>query len=130
MSNLDHFNKVVSEFDHCADFITVYITEAHPLEEWTLTDNAYNMKQHTNVEDRITAAKKLRDAGIACPVVIDTMENESVHEYGAFPEAFYIIEDSIVKLKCLGPFYFYNPTFVHKWIKGYLKRIDKQTLLD
>ena len=125
MSNLDHFNKVVSEFDYCADFITVYITEAHPLEEWTLKNNAYKLKQHTKLEDRIAAAEMLRDAGIACPVVIDTMDNESVYDYASFPEALYIIEDGIVKLKCLGPYFPYSPTYVQKWIKGYLKRTNK-----
>ena len=122
MSTLDDFNKVVSEFDSCADFVTVYISEAHPLEGWTLKGNAYSINQHTKIEERTEAAELLRDAGIACPVVMDTMENDGVHQYAGFPEALYIIEDGIIRLKCLGPYGDYNPNNVRKWLQSYLKR--------
>ena len=121
MSNLDAFNKVVSEFDSVADFITVYISEAHPLEAWQLKDN-YRINQHKQIEDRRAAAEMLKDVGISCPVVMDTMTNESIDEYAALPEALYVIEDGVVKLKCLGPYHDYNPENVRKWLQSYVKR--------
>ena len=120
MSNLDAFNKVVSEFGSHADFVAVYISEAHPLEGWTLKDN-YRISQHTQIGERRIAAEMLKDAGISCPVVMDTMANEAIDEYAALPEALYIIEDSVVKLKCLGPYGDYNPENVRKWLQSYVK---------
>ena len=78
MSNLDDFNKVMSEFDSYADFVAVYISETHPLEGWTLRGNEYSISQHTRIQDRISAAEMLKDIGIRCPVVMDTMENEPI----------------------------------------------------
>lgn len=121
MSTLDAFNKVVSEFDSSADFVAVYISEAHPLEGWALKDNKYSIGQLSQIEDRRSAAEMLKDAGIACPVVMDTMKNQAIDEYAALPEALYIIEDGDVKLKCLGPFT-YNPEHVRKWLQSYVKR--------
>ena len=123
MSTLDDFNKVVSEFDSCADFVTVYISEAHPLDGWTLKGNAYSINQHTKIEERIDAAELLKDTGIACPVVMDTMENESVYQYASLPETLYIIQDGVVKLKDHGPYGDYNPDSVRKWLQSYTKRI-------
>ena len=121
MSNLDAFNEVVSEFGSVADFITVYISEAHPLEAWQLKDN-YRISQHKQIEDRRAAAEMLKDVGIACPVVMDTMANEAIEEYAALPEALYVIENGVVRLKCLGPYHDYNPENVRKWLQGYVKR--------
>ena len=95
MSNLDDFNKIVPEFDSYADFVDVYISEAHLLEGWTLKDNEYSISQHTRIQDRISAAEML-DTGIRCPVVMDTMENEGVYQYAALSEALYITEDGII----------------------------------
>ena len=123
MSALDDFNKVISEFDNCVDFVTVYITEAHPFEGWTLKNNTYNLKQHATIDDRISAAEMLRDTGIACPVVMDTMADECLYEYAAYPEAMYIIEEGIVKVKCLGPFVEKVPVNAKRWLQDYIKRL-------
>ena len=122
MSQLDAFNKVVSDFDSCADFVAVYIAEAHPLEGWTLDNNEYGIGQHKQIEDRRSAAEMLKDAGMACPVVMDTMANEAIDEYAALPEALYVIENGVVKVKCLGPYGDYNPENVRKWLQSYVKR--------
>ena len=121
MAELDAFNKVVSDFSSSADFVAVYISEAHPLEGWTLTGNEYSINQHKKIEDRRSAAEMLKDAGIACPVVMDTMANEAIDEYAASPEAYYIIENGEVKLKCLGPYGDYDPENVRKWLQSHVK---------
>ena len=37
MSNLKEFNRISEEFEQVADFITIYIEEAHPVEDGYFT---------------------------------------------------------------------------------------------
>ena len=122
MSSLDQFNKVVTNFDKYADFVTVYIKEAHPLDGWHQPGGKYDIYQHKTIDDRIAAAKMLEDYGVPCPILLDTMEDEGIYQYAAHPEALYIIENGIVKLKGLGPFSDYSPQRVREWLENYVKR--------
>ena len=122
MSTLDQFNQIVTDFDKHADFVTVYITEAHPSDGWAINANKYSyLKQHKTIEERVSAAKMLDESGIPCPVVMDTMDNESLNQYGSFPEALYIIENGVVKFKGLGPYDDYQPENVRKWLESFIK---------
>ena len=122
MSALDQFNKVVTDFDKNADFITIYIKEAHPLDGWYIPGEKYDIHQHKTIDDRIVAAKQLEDYGVSCPILLDTMDDEGVYQYAAHPEALYIIENGVVQLKGLGPFSDYNPEHVREWLENYVKR--------
>lgn len=122
MSALDQFNKVVTDFDKDVDFLAVYISEAHPLEGWFVPGGKYNLNQHKSIDDRISSAELLQDAGIACPVVIDTMNNEGINQFAALPEALYVVENGVVKFQGLGPGDEYNPADLRKWLESYVKR--------
>ena len=122
MAMLDQFNKVVTDFAQHADFLVIYLREAHPVDEWYVYGMDYDIYQHKTIEDRITAANMLKDCGVPCPILLDTMDNESVYEYAALPEALYIIANGVVQLKGLGPFHGYNPEHVRKWLDNYVKR--------
>ena len=122
MSSLDQFNKVVTDFDKHADFITIYVKEAHPLDGWYVPGGKYDIHQHKTIEDRISAAKMLEDYGVPCPILLDTMDDEGIYQYAAHPEALYIIENGVVQLKGLGPFSDYNPEHVREWLENYVKR--------
>ena len=69
----------------------------------------------------------LKDYGIPCPILLDTMDNEGVYEYAAQPEVLYIIENSVVQLKGLGPRSGYDPERVRKWLENYVKRHQTDT---
>ena len=116
-----NLKKVVTDFAHHVDFIVVYLREADPLDEWYVYGMDYDIYQHKTIDDRITAAHMLKDCGMPCPIILDTMDDESVFEFAALPEAFYIIENGVVQLKGLGPFR-YNPQHVRKWLDNYVKR--------
>ena len=120
MGTLDQFNKVVTDFHKHADFITIYIREAHPVDGW-YTPGGYDIYQHKTIDDRIAAAKQLEDYGVPCPILLDTMDNESVYQYAAQPEALYIIENGIIQSKGLGPTEGYNPERVREWLENYVK---------
>ena len=120
MWTLDQFNKVVTDFHKHADFITIYIREAHPIDGW-YTPGGYDIYQHKTIDDRIAAAKQLEDYGVPCPILLDTMDNEGVYQYAAQPEALYIIENGIIKAKGLGPREGYDPERVREWLENYVK---------
>ena len=123
MSSLDQLNKIVTDFDKYADFVTIYIKEAHPLDGWYVPGGTdVDIHHHRTIDDRIAAAKLLKDWGVTCPILVDTMEDEGIYQYAAHPEALYIIENGVVKLKGLGPFSDYNPEHVREWLEHYVKR--------
>ncbi len=79
-----------------ADFVIIYIDEAHATDGWAFNANKYKIRHHADLEDRITAARMLTDEQLPCPVVDDTMKNEARKWYGAMPERLFIILDGTV----------------------------------
>ncbi len=79
-----------------ADFVTVYIDEAHATDGWIFKGNKYQIRHHVTLEDRIAAAKMLDEKQLPCPVVVDSMKNEARKWYGAMPERLFIILDWMV----------------------------------
>lgn len=115
MAKLDQFNRIVTDFAHSVDFVTVYIQEAHATNGWEIAGNDYSIAYHQTIEQRIEAAKLLFDKGLKCPLTIDLMENEASLQYAAMPESIYIIEDGKVIYQGLGP-YAYDPAEVREVI--------------
>ena len=58
MSTLDQFNQIATDFDKHADFITIYIMEAHPLDGWSIPGKYDQLKQHTRIEERISRVER------------------------------------------------------------------------
>ncbi len=79
-----------------ADFVIVYVEEAHPTDGWAIPNNSYTIEQHTSISDRILAAKLLQDEDIPCQLVVDTMTDEAQKSYGALPERLFIILNGTV----------------------------------
>jgi hypothetical protein len=95
-----------------ANFLTVYIAEAHPEDEWQMDSNVEEkivFKQPRLLEERREAAKILVER-LKCrlPVAIDGMDNGADVAFAAWPERIYIIgSDGRVAYKGgMGPFEF------------------------
>lgn len=95
-----------------ANFLTVYIAEAHPEDEWQMDSNVEEkivFKQPRLLEERREAAKILVER-LKCrlPVAIDGMDNRADAAFAAWPERIYIIgSDGRVAYKGgMGPFEF------------------------
>ena len=117
MDKLAEFNEIVRDFKDVADFVMVYISEAHPLDGWAVNHETYKRYQHTSLEERFEAAKVLKDEGIDCEVVVESMTDESIEMYASLPERLYIIQDGVIRLRGgLGPFN-YEPKVVRKWLE-------------
>lgn len=113
------FQTVAHNFDKVADFLTVYISEAHPTDDWRWNNNI-EIQQHKNLIERCDAAKRLQEScSCTAPIVVDSMQNEANDAYGAWPERLYIIQQGkIVYEGGTGP-YNYNLGEVEKWLEKY-----------
>jgi len=99
MANLEKFGELRRNFSQLVDFVTIYIEEAHPVEQGHYNGN-YDIGTHKDMNERITAAKILReDAGeqlAGSPILVDPMDDRANLAYAALPERLYILLDNHV----------------------------------
>uniref|UniRef100_A0A3Q3NCU2 Iodothyronine deiodinase n=1 Tax=Labrus bergylta TaxID=56723 RepID=A0A3Q3NCU2_9LABR len=81
---------------YIADFLVVYIEEAHPSDGWVSSDAPYQIPKHRCLEDRLTAARLMLAEVPGSNVVVDNMDNSSNAAYGAYFERLYIVRDERV----------------------------------
>jgi hypothetical protein len=73
-----------------ADFRLVYISEAHPTDGWQVRANVRDgvlIGQHTGLDDRLAAARRLRDElGLKLPILVDGMDDAVAKAFAAWPD--------------------------------------------
>ena len=122
MESLVKFGALSREF-HNADFISIYISEAHPQESGDLHENyKWQIKTHEQFEERIEAAKALsescKEMNIGAPVLVDFMDDRCNKAYGAAPERLYILlNGKIAYMGGIGPLD-YKVDEVESWLKN------------
>ena len=100
------------QFRNRADFLTIYIREAHPIDEWQMDVNvkeAVCHRQPRTMADRVAIADDfVRRFHYPIPLVVDPMGNDGERLYGAWPKRLYIItpDHKIVYKGGVGPFTF------------------------
>ena len=76
MANLSKFGALRTKFAGLADFVTIYIAEAHPAERNNFSGN-YAIDTHASMEERIESANTLKEeAGEflkGCPILVRTI---------------------------------------------------------
>jgi len=99
MASLGEFSVLKEKFSQTADFVTLYIAEAHPSERGHFTDN-YDIKTHPNMAARIEAANTLKEEASekldGCLILVDPMDDRANLAYAALPERLYVILDGII----------------------------------
>lgn len=125
-SQLPAFRTLVDEFSSVADFLLVYIDEAHPSDGWAVPSLSFEVKKHRNQEDRCAAAQQLLERFSLppqCQVVADRMDNNANVAYGvAFERVCIVQRQKIAYLGGKGPFC-YNLQEVRCWLeKNFSKR--------
>ncbi|XP_042215641.1 type I iodothyronine deiodinase-like isoform X4 [Homarus americanus] len=99
MANLERFCEITEEYSQVADFLMVYIAEAHPSDGWALKDNI-EINKHKTLEERFLAAQTMLDMEpLKCPVMVDRLEDEANNAYGALPERLFIILNGVIVYK-------------------------------
>lgn len=111
------------EFANTADFLTVYIKEAHPQDEWQLGSNEKDgvcYAQPRDLEGRIAVANDFVERfDYRLPFVIDDMSNAALTAYAAWPERLYVIgaDRRIAYKSGIGPFRF-DPDELASWLRA------------
>uniref|UniRef100_A0A3P8S5P1 Iodothyronine deiodinase n=1 Tax=Amphiprion percula TaxID=161767 RepID=A0A3P8S5P1_AMPPE len=110
------FKQLVKDFSDVADFLVVYIAEAHSTDGWAFTNNI-DINQHRSLEDRMSAAKILIQEDPLCPVVVDDMSNITAIKYGALPERLYVLHAGKVAYKGKEGPWGYSPPEVRSFLQ-------------
>jgi hypothetical protein len=96
-----------------AEFLTVYVSEAHPDDEWRMESNREEkviLDQPRTFEERREAARLLVDRfEYGLPLALDAMDDKAEAAYAAWPERLYVVAKGgrIVYRGGLGPFGFH-----------------------
>jgi type I thyroxine 5'-deiodinase len=104
-------------------FITIYIKEAHPVDEWQMDANKKEdvcYQQPTTTADRVRIANDfVRRFHYEIPMFVDPIENTANAMYAGWPERLYVVDEkgTIVYKGEPGPFG-YHPEDVATWLKG------------
>jgi hypothetical protein len=103
------------------DFLTVYVREAHPTDEWQMKSNVKDdvcYSQPKTLEQRLAIANDFtKRFNFNLPFGIDDMSNAADLAYSAWPERLYVIDESghVAYRGGMGPFH-YKPAEVRDWL--------------
>ena len=113
--------QIFNDYKDHAEFLTVYVREAHPTDEWQMKSNVKEdvcYAQPKNLSDRLAIANDFtKRYSYPVPFGVDDMNNAANDAYAAWPERLYIIDESgkIAYRGGMGPFN-YNPAEVRSWL--------------
>ena len=113
--------KIYNDYKDRADFLTVYVREAHPTDEWQMKSNVKEdvcYAQPKTLEQRVAIAKDFVERQkYPLPFGIDDMNNAADLAYSAWPERLYVIDEHghIAYAGGMGPFN-YDPEEVRAWL--------------
>lgn len=104
-----------------ARFLTIYIKEAHPTDEWQMDSNekdqvCYPQPRSTRARAEIAGdfAKRFK---YDIPLLVDPIEDPANEVYAGWPERLYVIDEGgrIAYKGGMGPFEF-HPEEVEAWL--------------
>lgn len=103
------------------EFLTVYIKEAHPEDEWQMPSNEKEgvcYAQPRSFPERVAIANDfVTRFKYGLPLVVDGIDNQANALYAGWPERLYIVDENrrIVYKGKPGPFG-YHPEEVESWL--------------
>ena len=113
--------QIYNDYKDHADFLTVYVREAHPTDEWQMKSNVKDdvcYAQPKTLEQRVAIAKDFTTRfKFPLPFGIDEMGNAADNAYAAWPERIYVIDETghVAYRGGMGPFN-YKPAEVRDWL--------------
>lgn len=122
-----------NQYKDRADFLAVYIREAHPLDEWEMkanfTQNVCYPQPKTLTQRVAIANDFVKRFSFPIPIGIDAMSDYADHLYGGWPERLYVIDESgkIVYRGGMGPFD-YHPKEVTAWLARRFPQVNAAKL--
>ena len=113
--------QLYNDYKDHADFLTVYVREAHPTDEWQMKSNVKDdvcYAQPKTLAQRVAIANDFIQR-FHYPIAfgIDDLTNAANDAYAAWPERLYVIDESgrIAYRGGMGPFH-YDPNEVRTWL--------------
>jgi hypothetical protein len=103
---------LAKKYASVANFVYVYIKEAHPDDEWQTKRNRAEgvvFKQPQTMEERMMLAEEFqKKMGTQTTILVDDIRNTANAVYAAWPERIYVVDpDGTIAFKGkMGPFYF------------------------
>ena len=113
--------QLYKDYKDRVDFLTVYIREAHPTDEWQMKSNVKEdvcYAQPKNLAQRVLIANDfVKRFSYPLPFGIDDFSNAANDAYAAWPERLYVIDEKgrIAYRGGMGPFN-YNPAELRDWL--------------
>jgi hypothetical protein len=115
--------QIYNDYKDHVDFLTIYVREAHPLDEWQMKSNEKDKDdvcyaQPKTLEQRVAIANDFtKRFKFSVPFGIDEMNNAANDAYAAWPERLYILDENghISYKGGNGPFK-YDPKEVRAWL--------------
>lgn len=104
-----------------ARFLTVYIKEAHPEDEWQMTANEKEdvcYPQPKTLAQRVAIANDfVKRFRYGIPLAVDPIDNRADALYAGWPERLYVVDEkgAIAYKGKTGPFG-YHPEEVEQWL--------------
>jgi hypothetical protein len=114
--------KLYEDYKDRADFLQVYIREAHPSDEWQMNTNVKEdvcYAQPRTLTQRIAIGNDfIKRFHFTLPLAVDDMDNAADLAYAAWPERIYVVnEDGTIAYRGgMGPFD-YNPDEARAWLE-------------
>jgi hypothetical protein len=111
------------KYSDVANFVIVYIKEAHPDDEWQMEANEESgvvYIQPTTAEERAELARAFVDEmEVETETLLDDIDNTAMVCYAAWPERLYVIgtDGRIIYKGGMGPFYF-DPSEVEEILEA------------
>lgn len=105
-----------------ANFLTIYIEEAHAKDDWSLpagvNPGGEDIVMHRSLDDRLAAARAfVQDFSYPVRMVVDSMADEALLGYEASPERLFVVERGVVVYRGgQGPFD-YKPEEIAAWLE-------------
>lgn len=112
-------NKYYQTYMGIADFICVYIEEAHAVDIWPLGREVSIVASHKCLQDRLAAARRLKAFGLEMPTYVDSMENAFMNIYAAWPERYYIFHKNLMAYIAQPKRAAYCPAEIRLWLSIY-----------
>lgn len=113
--------QIYNDYKEHVDFLTVYVREAHPTDEWQMKSNVKEdvcYPQPRTLKQRVAIANDfVKRFKYPIPFGVDDINNAANDAYAAWPERFYIIDETghIAYRGGMGPFH-YDPNEVRDWL--------------
>jgi hypothetical protein len=117
-----HLAEMYQDYKDRADFLAVYIREAHPLDEWQMKSNIDQgvcYPQPQTLAQRVAIANDFTQRfHFPIPMGVDPMDDAANRAFAGWPERIYIIDESgkIVYRGGIGPFN-YHPEEARAWLE-------------